>query len=197
MSYYFRSSDRWFSDPLCCRYLVVRFSKLRVPMKHGRLITMADWHWALGLFIDGGFEVLGAWRDEGVARPDQIAANLHERGLERIKALGGDEGVVAAMGRFRPTASRQTMVELAESGAFGLRMRQAIRWTDTASRQLHTRMQRVAGGQQTLPDDAAAADFIAQAFQRADRDLLNDRWRRVRPAPYGASASATALTAMP
>lgn len=197
MSYHFRSTDRWFSGPLCCRYLVVHFSRLRVPMKHERLIAMADWHWALGLFIDGGFEVLGAWRDEGGKTPDQIAADLHQRGLERVKALAGDESVVAALGRFRPAASRETMAELAESGAFGPRMRQAIRWTDTASRQLHTRMQRVACGQQTLSDDAVAADFIAKAFQRADRDLLNDRWRRVRPAPYGASASATALTAMP
>lgn len=195
MSYFFWKSTRWFSCALCCRYLVVRFDKLRIPMRHEGSTTVAEWHWALGLFTDGGFEVLGAWRDEGAATAQRIASDLHDRGIERIKALAGDDSLVAAMGHLHPKVSRQSMAELAKCSAFGPRMRQAIRWTDAAALRLQDRMQRVARNHGSFADDAAAADFIAQAFQRADRDLLDDRWHRLRPAAYGASASAGTLAA--
>jgi hypothetical protein len=195
MPYFFWDSTRWLSSALCCRYLVVRFGRLRIPMGHEGSSTTAEWHWAFGFFMDGRFEVLGAWRDEGVATPQRIAADLHNRGIERIKAVAADDSLVAAMARLRPKVSRQSMAELAECSAFGPRMRQAIRWTDAAAQRVQDRMQRVARSQSPFADDAAAADFIAQAFQRADRDLLSDRLGRARPAPYGASASAAALVA--
>lgn len=193
MSYFFWESNRWFSCALCCRYLVVRFDRLRIPMRHEGPSSTVEWHWALGLFTDGRFEVLGAWRDEGAATPQRIAGVLHDRGIERIKALAGDDNLMAAMGGFRPKVCRSTVAELAECRAFGPRMRQAIRWTDSAAQRLQDRMQRVARNQFPFADDAAAADFIARAFQRADRDLLDDRWDRIWPAPYGAIASAAAL----
>ncbi|MBV8037243.1 hypothetical protein [Roseateles sp.] len=193
MSYFFWESNRWLSNPLCCRYLVVRFGRLRVPMRHEGSAGAADWHWALGLFTDGWLEVLGTWRDEGAVTSQRIAADLHDRGIERIKALAGEDSLAVAMDRFRPRASRQGMAELAECGAFGPRMRQAIRWTDAAAQRLQARMQRVAGNPPPLPDDAAAADFLARAFQRADRDLLYDRWDRKRPAPFGQGAFVAAL----
>lgn len=195
MSYLIWKSTQWFSGALCCRYLVVRFGRLRVPMRHEGATTAAEWHWALGLFTDGQFEVLGAWRDQGAATQQRIAADLRNRGIERIKALAGDDSLAAAMGRFRPKVSRQSMAELAGCGALGPRMRQAIHWTEVAAQRLQDRMQRVVRNQPPFAGDAAAADFIAQAFQRADRDLLDDRWDRAKPAPYGASASAAALTA--
>ncbi|NHN21591.1 hypothetical protein G6046_11690, partial [Bacillus amyloliquefaciens] len=58
MSYFFCESTRWFSGTLCCRYLVVRFGKLSVPMLKAGAPIAADWHWALGFFTDGQFEVL-------------------------------------------------------------------------------------------------------------------------------------------
>ncbi|MCE4538528.1 transposase [Pelomonas sp. P7] len=195
MSYFFWKSTHWFSCALCCRYLVVRFDRLRIPMRNEGTAGTAEWHWALGLFTDGRFEVLGAWRDEGAATAQRIATDIHDRGVERIKALAGNDSLVAAMEGFRPKVCRSTVAELAECSAFGPRMRQAIRWTDAATQQLQNRMQRVIGNQPPFADDAAAAEFIAQAFQRADRDLLDDRWGRARPAPYGASASAAALAA--
>lgn len=195
MSYFFWKSTQWFSGTLCCRYLVVRFDRLHIPMRHEGATTAAEWQWALGLFTDGQFEVLGAWRDEGAATPQRIAADLRNRGIERIKALAGDDSLAAAMGCFLPRISGQSMAELTECGALGPRMRQAIRWTEVTAQRLQARMQRVVRNQPPFADDAAAADFIAQAFQRVDRDLLDDRWGRAQPAPYGASASAAALAA--
>lgn len=193
MSYFFWDSSRWFRGTLCCRYLAVRFEKLRVPMRVAGPVRPVEWHWALGFFTDGQFEVLGAWRDEGTGTPQRIAKDLSDRGIERIRAVAGDDSLVAAMGHFRPRASMQCMAQLVEHGAFGPRMRQAIRWTDTAAQHLQDRMHRVVRNHGPFGDDAAAADFIAQAFQRADRDLLSDRRDRKYPAPYGQVAFSALL----
>jgi len=193
MSYFFCESSRWFSGTLCCRYLVVRFDRLRLPMRHEGAIAKVDWHWALGFFTDGRFEVVGAWRDEGADTPHRVAQDLHDRGIEWIKALAGEDSLVSAMDRFRPRACRQSTTELALSGAFGPRMRQAIRWTEIAAQQLQGRMQTAARKHGPFDDNDAAADFIAQAFQRADRDLLHDRWDRKHPAPYGQGAFVASL----
>lgn len=188
MSYFFCDSPRWFIGTLCCRYLVVRFGKLRVPMLNAGAPVAADWHWALGFFTDGQFEVLGAWQDEGAMTAQRIAVDLHVRGIERVKAVAAEGAVVEAMGALRPEVSATTTAELAESGAFGPRMRRAIRWTDAAGSHLQGRMSRVARRQVPFADPAAAADFVAQAFQRADRDLLRDRRDRKHPAPFGQRA---------
>jgi len=196
MSYFFWDSTRWFRGTLCCRYLVVRFGKLHVPMLKDGTAVASEWHWALGFFTDGQFEVLGAWQHDGAGTAQRIADDLHERGIERIRAVAAEDGLVKAMAGLRPRVGGSTTAELAESGAFGPRMRRAIRWTDTAGQHLQARMSRVAKRQLPFVDAAAAADFIAQAFQRADRDLLSDRLGRARctrPASYGASASAAAL----
>jgi hypothetical protein len=67
-------------------------------------------------------------------------------------------------------------------------MRRVARWTDAAAQRVQDRMQRVVRSQLPFADDAAAADFIAHAFQRADRDLLRDRRDRKQPAPFGQRA---------
>jgi hypothetical protein len=188
MSYFFCESTRWFSGTLCCRYLVVRFGKLSVPMLKAGAPIAADWHWALGFFTDGQFEVLGAWQDEGAMTAQHIAVDLHERGIERVKAVAAEGAFIEAMRRLRPEFSGATTAELAESGAFGPRMRRALRWTDAAGLHLQGRMSRVARRQAPFADSAVAADFIAQAFQRADRDLLRDRRDRKHPAPFGQRA---------
>jgi len=193
MSYFFWEPTRWFNSALCCRYTVVQFGKLQVPMQIDGAPATAEWHWALGLFTDGRFQVLGAWRDEGPVTAQQIAADLHDRGLERVAALAADNNLVAAMKGLGRKVCAHTVAELAESGAASSRMRQAIRWTDTAAQRLQERMSRAAKKHGPFADHAAAADFIARAFQRADRDLLSDYWGRAKPAPYGLSAAPRAL----
>lgn len=188
MPYFFWKTPEWFEGALCCRYLVVRFGKIGIPMLEDGATVTSEWHWALGFFTDGQCQVLGAWRDEGAGTAQRIATDLNERGIERIKSIAADDDLVKALGSLRPKAGRSSTDELAESGAFGPRMRRVIRWTDTAGQQLQVRMSRVARAQQPFADQAAAANFIAQAFQRADRDLLHDRWDRKCPTPFGQAA---------
>lgn len=193
MSYFFWDSTDWFGSTLCCRYTLVQFGKLRLPMRIDEAPTTAEWHWALGLFTDGQFQVLGAWRDEGPETAPRIAEDLHDRGLERVSALAADAGVVTAMKARHPKLCERTVSELVESVAVSYRMRHAIRWTDAATQRLQERMSRAAKKYGPFPDHAAAADFLAQAFQRADRDLLADYWERTKPAPYGVSAAPRVL----
>ncbi len=189
MSYFFWDSTDWFDGALCCRYTVVQFGKLRLPMRIDGLLTTAEWHWALGLFTDGQFQVFGAWRDEGPETAQRIAADLHDRGLERVHALAADESLVKAMKARHPRLCERTVADLVESGTASYRMRQAIRWTDAAAQRLQGRMSRAIKTNGPFADHAAAADFLAQAFQRADRNLLSDYWGRTKPAPYGVSAA--------
>jgi hypothetical protein len=193
MSYFLWASTDWFGSALCCRYTVVQFGKLQLPMRIDGVLTTAEWHWALGLFTDGQFQVFGAWRDEGPETAQRIASDLHDRGLERVRALVADDGLVAAMKARHPKLCERTVAELVESGAVSYRMRQAIRWTDTAAQSLQERMSRAATKYGPFTDHAAAAAFLAQAFQRTDRDLLADYWGRAKPAPYGLSAAPRVL----
>ncbi|MFG6412271.1 hypothetical protein ACG02S_00015 [Roseateles sp. DC23W] len=193
MSYRFWESTRWLNSALCCRYTVVQFGMLQLPMRIDGVRFTADWHWALGLFTDGQFQVFGAWRDEGPETAQRIAEDLHNRGLERVGALAADESLVAAMKAQRPKFCERSVAELVESGAASYRMRQAIRWTDTAAQHLQGRMSRAAKKYGPFADHVAAADFLAQTFQRADRDLLADYWKRAKPAPYGVSAAPRVL----
>lgn len=193
MAYFFSESDRWFSGSLCRRYLVARFGKLCVPMLKQGAPAAADWHWALGFFTDGQFEVLGAWQHEGEGIARRIAMDLHDRGVERIKAIAAEDRLLEAMADLRPKVCRNTTAELVESGHLGPHMRRAARWTEVAGQRLQARMSGVAR-RQAHADPAASADFIAQAFQRADRDLLCDRWDRKHPAPFGQRAFVAAMT---
>ncbi|MCE4554285.1 hypothetical protein [Pelomonas cellulosilytica] len=188
MNYFFWDSAYWFGSTLCCRYTVVQFGQLKLPTLIDGVLTTAEWHWALGLFTDGQFQVFGAWREEGPETSQRIAGDLHDRGLERVHAVDADESLVAAMKARHPKLCERTVAELVESGAVSYRMRQAIRWTDTAAQRLQERVSRAARKHGPFADHAAAADFLAQAFQRANRDLLADYWERAKPAPYGLSA---------
>jgi hypothetical protein len=193
MSYFFWDSAYWFGNPLCCRYTVVQFGKLQLPMRIDGVLSISEWHWALGLFTDGQFQVFGAWRDEGPETAQRIAADLHDRGLERVGALAAENRLVAAMKARHPKLCECIVAQLVETGAASYRMRQAIRWTDTAAQRLHERMSRAAKKHGPFADHAAAADFLAQTFQRADRDLLADYWDRAKPAPFGLSAAPRVL----
>ncbi|MBV8503486.1 MAG: hypothetical protein JO006_17435, partial [Paucibacter sp.] len=96
MSRFIWANPQVFAGSLCCRYLVVRFGQLRVPMLNEGSVVASVWHWALGSFTDGQIEVLGAWQDDGAGTAQRIAVDLHERGIERIKAVAAEDVLVAA-----------------------------------------------------------------------------------------------------
>ncbi len=193
MTYFLWESPRWLSRALCRCYTLVQFGKLRIPMRVNGVLATADWHWALGLGTSGEFEVLGAWRDDGPATPQRIAADLHHRGLERVRLLVADEGLAAAMKGLPSKVCEQTVADLASPGVASSHLQQAMRWTGTAAQHLQRRMSRAAMQHGAMPDDSAAAEFLSQRFQRADRDLLVDDCVGVRPALFGLSASPLAL----
>ncbi len=191
MAHHFVDTASWSATPLCVRYLVVRFGRLRVPMLKDGSAAASEWHWALGFFTDGQCEVLDAWPDEGEGTAQRIAMDLHHRGIERLNVVAAEDGLLQAVGILRPKLCRNTTAELIASGALGSRMRRAVQWTEVAGQHLQGRMSRRAKRKGPFVDDAAAADFIAQAFQRVARDLLEDRWERLgrkRSALFGQDA---------
>lgn len=192
---FFCESNRWFRVTLCRRYWVVRFGQLSIPMRIDGAMLAAEWHWALGLLTDAQFEVIGAWPDQGPATARRIAADLYERGVERIEAVAAECCVLDQFRELRIQCSRNTDCELAESEALDPHLQRAIRWTDTAGRHLQRRMARLVKHRAPFADPGAAADFIAQALQRASRDLLRDRRDRKHPAPYGPRACVASLAA--
>ncbi len=191
MANFFWSTSKWFGGALCCRYLVVRFGRIRVPMLKDGSAAASEWHWALGFFTDGQFEVLGAWQDEGEGTAQRIATDLYDRGIERVSAVAAEDGLLQAIGALRPQLCRNTTSELLASGALGPRMSRVVQWTEVAGQHLQGRMSRRTKREGPFVDDVAAADFIAQAFQRVARDLLEDRWERLgrkRSALFGQDA---------
>lgn len=193
MAYFFCESPRWFSGPLCCRYLVARFGKLSVPMLREGATVAADWHWALGFFTDGQFQVLGAWPDEGEGTAQHIAKDLHDRGIERVHSVAAEDRLLQALDVLRPKVCRNTAAQLLAPHILGSRMRRSIHWTEVAWLHLQGRVSRAAKREGPFSDEGAVCDFLAHAFQRADRDLLRDRWDRKHPAPFGQRAFVAAM----
>jgi len=190
MTYLTSEANRWFSGTLCCRYVVVRFDRLRVPMLEEGAVVPVHWRWALGCFTGGEFEVLGAWRDDGAGTASRVATDLHDRGLERVGALAADDDLILELAGFRPRVCRNTTAQLIDSGALGSRMRRAVRWTEVAGEHLQTRMSVSARRHGPFVDEPAVAAFMARSFQRAHRDLLADGWDRAHPARFGQAAFA-------
>lgn len=174
MSSYSMNTACWFSRALACRYLVVRFDRMRVPTSVEGARGASEWHWALGLFADREFEVLGAWRDEGPRTPELMAADLHERGMEQIQSVVGAADVVAAMERFRPRCRAQSTAELVDSGAVGRGTARRLRNTDSLMARLQTSLESDAEEHGSFGDDAAVAEFLAEGFAQADRDVLQE-----------------------
>lgn len=193
MPYFFWNSASWLDGALCRRYLVGTFNRIRVSILSGGSLDDSEWHWALGLFTDGQFQVVGAWRAEGAATAGRIAADLHDRGIERIDAVVADGGLVAALQGLNRNVCARTASELAVTGSVSPRMRKAVIWTDAAAQRVQTIISRALKRHGPFVDHDAVADFLAQALQCAERDLLRHCGRSTRPALSGASAAPSML----
>ncbi|KQV46959.1 hypothetical protein ASC95_25955 [Pelomonas sp. Root1217] len=144
MSYFFLESNQWFSSALRCRYLVVRFGKLHVPMIENGSARASVWRWAPGFFADGRSKVVGAWQDVHAWAAKRMATDLHEEGVELIRTVLGDDPVGDVLASLRSKAGRSSATALNESGAAG--------------RHLQDHMLPVATSQARLAERAAAAD---------------------------------------
>ncbi len=176
MPYRSWESTHWCNRALCCRYLFGRFDRLRIPMLRDGAVVDESWHWALGFFIDGQFQVLGAWRDEGEGTAQRIAMDLHDRGIEHVRAVAAEDSLLQALEVLQPKVCRNTTAQLLEPDVLTSRMRRAVRWTDLAWGHMQRRLSLAAKREGPFTDPGAVADFLAKAFQRVSRDLLDDRY---------------------
>jgi uncharacterized Zn-binding protein involved in type VI secretion len=193
MSYFIWESNQWLNGALCRRHLVGTFNKFGVPIMSKEALDDSEWHWALGLVTDGQFQVVGAWRAEDASTAGRIAADLHDRGIERIDAVVADGGLVAALQGLNCSVCARTASELAVTGSVSLRMRRAVIWTDAAAQRVQKIISRAVKRHGPFVDHDAVADFLAQALQRAERDLLRHCGRSTRPALSDASAAPSML----
>ncbi|MCE4554022.1 transposase [Pelomonas cellulosilytica] len=190
MPYFFWTTGDWFSAVLCCRYLFVRLDKLRMPMLRVGAVRYEEWHWALGFFTDGQFQVLGAWPDEGEGTAQRIAKDLHDRGVERVHAVAAEDSLLQALEALLPKVCSNTTAQLLEPDVLDSRMHGPVRWTEVAWPHLQGRVSRAAKREGPFADRGAAADFLSKAFQRVSHDLLDDRyvgWNK-RSARFGQDA---------
>jgi hypothetical protein len=105
--------------PLCARYASMHAGLLgaRVDAESGR----SDHRllWALGLTSGGEVEVLGVWPAQiaGVSAAEQIASDLLERGMERVRVLvnGAGDDLWAEVRRKYPGATCACTFEQVES----------------------------------------------------------------------------------
>ncbi|MEO6277363.1 hypothetical protein [Roseateles sp.] len=163
----------WLSKPLCCRYVLAEFKTLRLPVRDGAEVRDMSWRWALGLFKPGQYEVLGAW-PAGAASVD-VAHDLHQRGIEQLTAISADAGMDCST-TFPDAVCWSSVSELnstsvSAAGSFGPRRRAALRSAAATAQRLQIGITRTIKRRGPFADDAAAAAFLAQALERADRRL--------------------------
>lgn len=169
-----RPQTPWFSKPLCCRYVLAEFKTLPLPVRDGDAVKDISWRWALGLFKQDEYEVLGAWP----ARVSLalVALDLHVRGIEHINAI-----VAEASADLAPLDPDATLWPMAESGldalhpstaaAFGHGHRTALQPATATAERLHKSLTREIRRRAPFADEVAAATFLAQALEKADRRL--------------------------
>lgn len=165
-------SDDWLSRPLCCSYAFAEFRTLRLPVRDGDAVKDIHWRWALGLFKQDEYEVLGAWPAQVV--PALVAQDLQERGIEHIKAIAAEGGAdfVSQYPDAAPWPSVNGIPDAQPRGAarvFGPRRRAALQSAAATARRLQTSITRAIKRRAPFANEAAAADFLALALQDADR----------------------------
>ena len=181
-----RCSERagWLSRPLCARYAFAQFRTLDVcVVGDGRAIER--WHWGFGMCAEGQFEVLGAWRAEA-ATARNLVEDLRTRGVGRIRTVSTHDanGYAASFAgivfvdEFLGLDAFDTGAVVSRTGfanGCGDRGRRAILSAVSAAERLHIAFERAIHRRATFARHHAASTFIAQALQRADRDVLEAR----------------------
>lgn len=167
-----RDPNTWLSKPLCSRYVFAEFKTLHLPVRDGDAVEDIPWRWALGLFKQNQFEVLGAWSAH--ALPAHVAQDLHDRGIEHIKAISAEGGAdfASQYPDAAPWPSAEDSLNMPSSSAarvFGLRRRAALQSAAATAESLQTTITRAIKRRAPFADEAAAAAFLAEALQMADR----------------------------
>lgn len=161
-------ANTWLAKPLCCRYVLAEFKTLALPVRRDGAVEHSSWRWALGLFKGDQYELLGAWSAQVPAL--SVAHELHDRGIEHIKAIAAEDGVdctstypdaVAWSARSDPDAA----------STFGPRRRAALHSAAATAERLQASLTRTIKRQAPFADEGAAVAFLMHALENADRQL--------------------------
>jgi len=196
-------SDRWVSDaswrsrPLCCRYALVEFKTLDLPIDGGDAVRHVPWCWALGLFTQDQYEVLGAWPAQ--ASSAEVGHDLHQRGIEQIKAITASDGTECS--EHFPgavTLPRAFESEAAgtptRAGVFGPRRVAALKSAATTADRLQRRVANAIQRRAPFADEAEAVAFLLHALEKADRRFQEEPKTRIDRRPAVRPSSRTAVT---
>ena len=181
-----------FSKPLCCRYVFAGFKTLHLPVRDGDgAAKHIPWRWALGLFKQDQYELLGAWSAQ--VPTVSVAHELHDRGIEHIKALSGD-GSVDCTSTYPDAVAWSARSDPDAEGTFGPRRRAALLSATAAAERLQASLTRAIQRQAPFANEGAAVAFLMHALENADRQLQGFpklRFKTTLPRPRAAETPAS------
>ncbi|WP_397536017.1 hypothetical protein [Roseateles sp.] len=183
----------WRGKSLCCRYVLAEFKILSLPVQRGDVVEQSRWRWALGLFEGEQCELLGAWSAEVPAL--RVANELHDRGIEQIKAISM-EGSVDCTSTYPDAVAWSARSDPDSASAFGPRRRAALLSATATAERLQTSLARTIKRQAPFTDVGAAVAFLLHALENADRQLHGLSKLRLKT-PQRCSRAVVALASQP
>jgi len=173
------SFSAWFTKPLCCRYVLAEFKNLALPVRRDGVVEQSRWRWALGLFKGDQCELLGAWSAQVPAL--SVAHELHDRGIEHIKAISA-EGGVDCTSTYPDAVAWSASGYAHAAGSFGPRRRAALLSASATAERLQTSLTRAIKRRAPFADEGAAVAFLMHALENVDRQLQGLPKRRFKAA---------------
>ena len=159
----------WRSKPLCSRYVVAEFRTVSLPVRDGDAVKRVHWRWALGLFRQDQYEVLGAWPAHD--SPAHVVHELHERGIEHLTVVKGLRlGCTSADGDSVPWSMACDAGGENSPTTRGVGPRRLVVSGSTVAtaERLQMRITRAIKLRGPFSDEAAAANFLLRALEKAD-----------------------------
>lgn len=184
---------------LCCRYVVARFASIRTSVVD-EAASSTSLMWAVGTFVDGEHELLGAWLvpcEDGSACPE-VLGDLWARGAERIEwavVLDGTTPPAATIDAPGPRVVHwhHGCPLTALNVVLPPRARRILTKADAVAQSLQASMTRVArrrGGQFESAESAFAC--LGRLWRRLDRRLAAEATGHAPRAPRPSSRTSAA-----
>lgn len=191
----------WKGSPLCCRYLLVRFSEVQVKVHQDTAIYHAYPCWATGVAIDGQNEVLGVWAPGTSGVPDwrQVFDDLAVRGVEDVCVLISAASIA---GRAPPSdmtvgtpVVRRAETNYEPGRESSARLRRSHDAAKLAADLMQAELIRLVGRHGSFDSLESAVAFLGHALQRLDRRFWDDKPTPMRSAVRRRPVLASGLAA--
>lgn len=188
-----RRGAQWVNRPLCSRYVQAEFKVLSLPVGGGEAARGVPWYWALGLFAQDQYEVLGAWPAQSF--PEQVARELRNRGIENIRAIVATSDIDATsmfpdVFAWSPALASSATDSRSAARTFGPRHHAVLHAAVATGNRLHTRIARTIERHGHFNDETAAAAFLIQLLEEVDRRFYETPKVSARTPPQEDSAPA-------